>query len=90
MTIANLFLCMLCLAAASPVWAEELAPSPSPATEVQVDEKAGMIRFVVAGKTIATIDRSGVTVEGDVRYTGATHDIGTPPDNSDKAIDRDD
>ena len=67
---------LLCLAAASPVLAEEPLAQPASATEVQVDKEAGVIRFVVDGKTVATIDRSGLTVVGDVCYTGMMADIG--------------
>jgi hypothetical protein len=77
----NLILCLLCLAAASPVMAEEPAAQSAPATEVVVDKEAGVIRFVVDGKTIATIDKDGLAVEGDVRYTGAMHDIGKADQN---------
>jgi len=77
MMIQKLFFCLFCLAAAaSPVRAEEPVAPPAAPTEVQVDEEAGVIRFVVDGETVATIDRNGLTVEGDVRFTGTLVDIG--------------
>ena len=78
MTNRTILLALLCLSAASPVFAEEPATPTTAATEVQVDEEAAVIRFVVDGKTIATIDQSGLTIEGDLRYTGVTHDVGKP------------
>jgi hypothetical protein len=84
MTIRSLLLSIAILTAASPALAEEPATSTTAVTEIRVDEEAGVIRFVVDGKTIATIDKSGLTVEGDVRYTGATHDVGPSAEASDQ------
>lgn len=77
MMIQKLFFCLFCLAvAASPVLAEEPTAPPTAPTEVRVDEEAGVIRFVVQGETVATIDQNGLTIEGDVRYTGVVQDVG--------------
>jgi ethanolamine transporter EutH len=79
---SNLFLCLLCLAAASPVLAEKLAPKLAPVSEVLVEDEAGVIRLIVHGKTVVTIDKSGVTIAGDVRYTGVTQDVSPSKVNS--------
>lgn len=81
MMIQKLFFCLFCLAvAASPVLAEEPTAPPTAPTEVRVDEEAGVIRFVVQGETVATIDQNGLSVSGNLDYSGYLVDSGESDD----------
>lgn len=44
--------------------------------EVIEDESAGAIRFVIDGREVARIDRSGLRVLGDITYGGSLTDVG--------------
>jgi len=46
-------------------------------TTIAVDEKAGTIRFLAAGKEVATINAAGLHVAGDIEYTGMMADTGS-------------
>lgn len=46
------------------------------ATRIEIDQKSGVIRFVVGGQERAVLDAAGLHVNGNLEFTGQTIDIG--------------
>lgn len=79
-------LCALCLLAlfllalAGPAHAQQDTASvpdqsaESPATRIEIDEQAGVIRFVIDGEERAVLDADGFHVDGDIDYAGTITD----------------
>lgn len=51
-------------------------PSAPGQTAVVVDEEAGVIRFLIDGEPVAMLSKEGLTVAGEVRYSGILTDSG--------------
>ncbi len=50
-----------------------------PSTAVIVDEEAKAVRIVIDGKDVAVISAAGVSVSGDITYSGTLADTGGAP-----------
>jgi hypothetical protein len=65
-----------------PLRAEEPTPPPQSAKpdagkpEIVTDEKNNVVRVLIGGKEILTIDAQGLHVRADVTYTGQITDTG--------------
>ena len=53
------------------------ASEPRPA--MVVDEEAGIIRFFIDGEEKASLDATGLHVNGSITYSGTVRDIGNIP-----------
>ena len=52
------------------------AEAETKTTAVLIDEEDGVIRFVINGKEVGTLDKNGLSIDGSV---AATHGISAPP-----------
>lgn len=52
------------------------AKADAPKPEIITDEKAGVVRVLIAGREILRIDAAGLHVKGDLDYTGVMTDRG--------------
>ncbi len=78
--VRGLVLAISLLALTATAQAAETKPAPAPAgqqpaTRIETDQKAGIIRFIVNGKEVARLDANGLTVRGNIAYTGTLTDI---------------
>lgn len=56
---------------------EIASDSPAlPVSDVYIDKRTGAVSIRVDGRTILEIGSSGITVTGNIRYTGGITDIG--------------
>lgn len=54
----------------------QLSRAADEATRVEIDQKSGVIRFVIDGQERAVLDAVGLHVNGNLEFTGQTIDIG--------------
>jgi hypothetical protein len=52
-------------------------PAPAETPQIVTDEKAGIVRVLIAGREILRIDDSGLHVKGNIEYTGQLKDAGS-------------
>lgn len=57
-------------------FAEEYNSSARQETRLEVDEKAGEIRFIIEGKEQGVLNAEGFHVRGNVTYGGTIRDVG--------------
>lgn len=61
----------------APAFAGDAQPAQAkPATRIEADDKAGVIRFIVKGKEAARLDGAGLHVRESVEYGGTATDTG--------------
>ncbi len=60
-----------------PISGAESAVSPNNDTQVITDKKAHVVRVLIAGKEILTVDAGGVHVHGNIAYSGVSTAGGT-------------
>ena len=49
-----------------------------PATAVITDESGKAVRVLIDGRTVLTVDATGIRVNGDVAYSGVSRDTPSP------------
>lgn len=78
--LLSLAIASLAFVAPPPTVSETLEAAPDApvqsALNFQTDPDTGTVTFRVDGKTILEIDSSGITVTGNIQYTGGITDIG--------------
>ena len=72
----NVLLLSAALVSSSAISAPAAHPSPASVSEFLTDPDTGTVTIRVDGRTILEIDSTGITVTGDIRYTGGITDIG--------------
>ena len=90
--LPGLLFCVLALSAPLPATAQEVpktsaqavagkvaAPTPDGAlrTRIEIDQDAGVIRFITGGQERAILNADGLRVRGDIQFTGQVIDTNT-------------
>ena len=88
----GLLFCVLALLAPLPATAQEApvsngqavagkaaaaTPDAQPRTRIEIDQSAGVIRFITGGQERAVLDADGLHVRGDIHFTGQVIDTNT-------------
>lgn len=58
------------------------APIKPAKTRIEVDERAGIIRFFIDGQEKATLNADGLHIQGDIDYAGTIRDVGAAGSDS--------
>ncbi|MEH6575668.1 MAG: hypothetical protein V7731_01195 [Amphritea sp.] len=57
-----------------PAGAEEITPDKNSATQIIADEENNIVRILIDGQEIMTIDKDGLHVNGDIEHSGTITD----------------
>lgn len=71
-----LFVLLLPLPAAAQDAATAIESQDPPATRIEADADAGVIRFIVKGEPVAVMDETGLHIRENVSYGGIMKDYG--------------
>ena len=70
----TVLLALVAIALSATSYALAQKPAPAERVAMTLDQEAGAVRFVIDGHEVARLDASGLTVEGDLTYSGMITD----------------